>query len=131
VGRSLRTRPVDLTGRLDVRETMALVAGLDLFLSPDTSTMHMACAVGTPSVTVFGPSDPARYFSGRGPRHVVVRADLWCAPCNLIRKPPEECAGPGPPECLRLVGAHEVYAHAERLLREVGGYVPAAAAAAP
>jgi ADP-heptose:LPS heptosyltransferase len=131
VGRQLRTKPADLTGRLDVRETMALIAGLDLFLSPDTGTMHMACAVGTPSVTVFGPSDPARYFSGHGPRHVVARADLWCAPCNLIRKPPEECAGPEPPECLRLVGAQDVYLHAARLLREIGGYGPAAAAAAP
>ena len=129
VGRNLRAKPVDLTGRLDVRETMAVIAALDLFLSPDTGTMHMACAVGTPSVTVFGPSDPARYFSGRGPRHVVVRADLWCAPCNLIRKPPAECAGPEPPECLRLVTVEEVHLQAARLLREVGGYGPVAAVA--
>jgi len=124
VARELQRTPVDLTGRLGVRETMAVIAGLDLFLSPDTGTMHMACAVGTPSVTVFGPSDPARYFSGRGPRHVVVRADLWCSPCNLIRKPPAECAGPQPPECLRLVSPDEVHLQASRLLREVGGYAP-------
>jgi len=117
VARPLRERPVDLTGRLGLRETMAVIAELDLFLSPDTGTMHMACAVGTPSVSVFGPSDPVRYFSGQGPRHVVARADLWCAPCNLIRKPPEECAGPEPPECLRLVTADTVYAQAARLLR--------------
>jgi heptosyltransferase-2/heptosyltransferase-3 len=127
IGRDLRTKPIDLTGRLDVRETMAVIAGLDLFLSPDTGTMHMACAVGTPSVSVFGPSDPARYFSGRGPRHVVVRADLWCAPCNLIRKPPAECAGAEPPECLRLVTVDEVHRQAARLLREVGGPAPATA----
>ena len=45
-----------------------------------------------------------------GTRHVVVRHELWCAPCNLIRKPPAECAGPEPPECLRLVGVDAVYA---------------------
>jgi ADP-heptose:LPS heptosyltransferase len=129
VARPLRVRPIDLTGRLDARETMAVIAALDLFLSPDTGTMHMACAVGTPSVTVFGPSDPVRYFSGQGPRHVVVRADLWCAPCNLIRKPPSECAGPEPPECLRLVSVDSVHAPAARLLREVGGFAPAAGAA--
>jgi hypothetical protein len=81
-------------------------------------------------VTVFGPSDPVRYFSGHGPRHVVVRADLWCAPCNLIRKPPAECAGPEPPECLRLVSVETVYLQASRLLRQVGGYAPAAAVVA-
>ena len=125
----LSGQSADLTGRLDVRETMAVIAALDLFLSPDTGTMHMACAVGTPSVTVFGPSDPARYFSGRGPRHAVVRADLWCAPCNLIRKPPAECDGPEPPECLRLVTVEQVYQVAARVLRETGGYTAAAAGA--
>ena len=129
VTQKLAGSPVDLIGRLGVRETMAVIAGLDLFLSPDTGTMHMACAVGTPSVTVFGPSDPVRYFSGRGPRHVVARADLWCSPCNLIRKPPAECSGTEPPECLRLVSVDEVHVQASRLLREVGGHARREAAA--
>jgi ADP-heptose:LPS heptosyltransferase len=106
---------VDLTGRLRLRETLAVIGALDLFLSPDTGPMHMACAVGTASVSVFGPSDPVRYFSGQGPRHVVVRSDLWCSPCNLIRKPPVECRG-GMPECLRLVSGDDVYGAAVRLL---------------
>jgi heptosyltransferase-1 len=129
VARALRGQAVDLTGRLGVGETMDVIAGLDLFLSPDTGPMHMACAIGTPSVAVFGPSDPVRYFSGLGPRHVVVRADLWCSPCNLIRKPPAESAGPEPPECLRLVGVEDVHVQAARLLREVGGFRPLEAAA--
>jgi ADP-heptose:LPS heptosyltransferase len=126
LSRRLPFRPVDLTGRLGLRETVALIAELDLFLSPDTGTMHAACAVGTPSVSVFGPSDPVRYFSGgsgeSGRRHVVVRAELWCAPCNLIRKPPAECDDGVPPECLRSVGVDDVHREAARLLREVGGY---------
>ena len=114
-----RTPPVDTTGKLGVRDTLGLISRLDLFLSPDTGTMHMACAVGTPSVTVFGPSDPARYFSGGGdPRHVVVRPDLWCSPCNLIRKPPAECAGSEPPECLRLIGVDQVRLAATAALRD-------------
>jgi ADP-heptose:LPS heptosyltransferase len=126
LARRLAFRPVDLTGRLRLRETVALLAELDLFLSADTGTMHAACAVGTPSVSVFGPSDPARYFSGgtgeTGQRHVVVRPELWCAPCNLIRRPPTECDTGAPPECLRLVEVDDVHREAARLLREVGGY---------
>jgi ADP-heptose:LPS heptosyltransferase len=126
VARRLSFRPVDLIGRLTLRETMALLAELDLFLSPDTGTMHAACAIGTPSVSVFGPSDPARYFSGgtgrSGERHVVARAELWCAPCNLIRRPPAECDDGAPPECLRRVEVDDVHREAARLLREVGGY---------
>lgn len=120
VAHALGKLSFDLTGKLNVRETLAVIEKLDLFLSPDTGPMHMACAVGTPSVAVFGPSDPARYFSGgdglHGSRHVVVRTELWCSPCNLIRKPPAECDGPEPPECLRLVTVEQVYAEAQGLL---------------
>jgi ADP-heptose:LPS heptosyltransferase len=116
----LAARPIDLTGRLTARETMAVIAAVDLFLSPDTGPMHMACAVETPSVSVFGPSDPVRYFSGGsgapGSRHVVVRSELWCAPCNLIRKPPDECAGAQPPECLLGITPQAVYVQAARLI---------------
>lgn len=125
LARGLAARPVDLTGRLTARETMSVIAAVDLFLSPDTGPMHMACAVDTPSVSVFGPSDPVRYFSGGsgapGTRHVVVRHELWCAPCNLIRKPPAECAGPEAPECLREVTPQAVYAEAARLLETAQG----------
>lgn len=121
----LARKPVDLTGKLGVIETLSVVAAVDLFLSPDTGPMHMACAVDTPSVSVFGPSDSVRYFSGGsgapGTRHVVVRHELWCAPCNLIRKPPAECSGPEPPECLRGVTVDAVYQAAARLLAETGG----------
>lgn len=129
VAARLPERPTDLAGRLSVRETLAVVEQLDLYLSPDTGTMHLACLVGTPTVSVFGPSDPGRYFFDFEPaerlRHVVCRPDLWCAPCNLIRRPPAECAKAALPECLDLVGVDEVHAAAARLLK-AGGFAPRA-----
>ena len=126
LGRELPRRGYDMSGRLSVRETLAVIGGLDLFLSPDTGPMHMACLADTPSVSVFGPSDPGRYFSApEGARHRIVRHDLWCSPCNLIRRPPAECAGPEPPECLGAVTAEEVYAAAREVL-QTGGFEPRA-----
>ena len=124
VARGLAGPVRDLTGQLSLVESLALIGALDLFLSADTGPMHMAAAVDAPSVSVFGPSDPRRYFSGGtgGPetRHVVVQPDLWCAPCNLIRRPPRECLGPDGPECLRLVTVDAVHSAAVRVLRSGG-----------
>jgi ADP-heptose:LPS heptosyltransferase len=124
LARRLERPPLDITGRLGVRETMALIEALDLFLSCDTGPMHMACAVDTPSVAIFGPSDPVRFFSGgegaSGSRHVALRPELWCAPCNLIRRPPAECGGDAMPECLSLVTTDAVHREAARLLVEAG-----------
>ena len=121
LGSGLPRPVIDLAGRLSVAETMAVIGALDLFLSPDTGPMHMACAMGTPSVAVFGPSAAERYSSAdlspQPALHVVVRRELWCAPCNLIRRPPEECVADVTPECLRIVTVDDVYEAAATLLR--------------
>jgi ADP-heptose:LPS heptosyltransferase len=115
--KGLPQRGQDLTGKLTLREMLAVLERLDLFLSPDTGPMHMAASVNARALAVFGPSDPVRYFSGASPRQAVVRRELWCAPCNLIRKPPAECVDADAPECLRLVTVDDVYNAASRLLR--------------
>jgi ADP-heptose:LPS heptosyltransferase len=81
---------------------------LDLVVTGDTGPMHLAQAVGTPIVAVFGPSDPVRY-APRGLRDRVVRVDLPCSPCNRIRRPPARCVG-HTPDCLAAVSAAAVLA---------------------
>ena len=68
--------------------------------------MHLAAAVGTPVVAVFGPSDPVRYAPS-GPSDRVVRVDLPCSPCNRIRLPPSRCVG-HTPDCLVGVSVDRV-----------------------
>ncbi len=91
-------RVLDVCGRADLVTLAAILAGLDLFVTGDTGPMHLAHAVGTPVVAVFGPSDPARY-APRGPHDRIVRIDLPCSPCNRIRLPPARCTG-HTPDCL-------------------------------
>ncbi len=52
---------VDLVGKLEWGEMAAIIERCSLFLGNDTGAMHLAAAVGTPVVALFGPSDPARY----------------------------------------------------------------------
>ena len=98
---------IDLAGMADLLTLAAIIERLDVYITGDTGPMHMAAAVGTPVVAIFGPSDPARYAPS-DLMHQVLRIDLPCAPCNRIRLPPARCTG-GTPDCLRGVGADAVY----------------------
>jgi ADP-heptose:LPS heptosyltransferase len=92
----------------------AILARLDVLVTGDTGPMHLAAAVGTPVVAVFGPSDPARYATV-GPFDRVVRFDLPCGPCNRIRRPPARCVG-HTPDCLAGVTSDAVFAAATSVL---------------
>ena len=106
---------VDVSGA-DLITVAAVLQRLDLFVTGDTGPMHLAHAVGTPIVAVFGPSDPARY-APRGMRDVVVRIDLPCSPCNRIRLPPARCTG-HTPDCLAGIGPAQVLAAIDDVLRD-------------
>ena len=106
---------LDLTGKLGLGEFAEVMSAFHGFVSGDTSAMHFACAIGVPSVTIFGPSDPQRYFSGgdlgfqSGQKHIALSPSLWCSPCNLIRRPPQECDFAPTPECLAAVSTEQVF----------------------
>jgi len=70
----------DLAGRLDVPELVALLARADLLVTNDTGPLHLADAVGTPVLGLYGPNTPLRY-GPRGPRSLALYADLPCSPC--------------------------------------------------
>ena len=107
---------VDLTGGPDLLVLAAVLEGARLVLTGDTGPMHLAAAVRAPVVAVFGPSMPVRY-APRSTAHRVVRVDLWCAPCNMIRKPPARCQG-HTPDCLTGVTVDAVTAAALSLVAE-------------
>ncbi len=111
------TRPAKLLG-LSLPTFAAVIERLDAFLTGDTGPMHLSHAVGTANVAIFGPSDPIRY----GPDEslglrLVVRSSVYCSPCNMIRRPPAECAKVPTPECLKAVTLDQVL----RAVREMLG----------
>lgn len=84
--RYLQCRVYDLGARLDLPKLAALLERLTVFIGNDTGVTHMAAAVGTPTVAIFGPMDwnVTHPWSDRA---VVVRRSPPCAPCFLRECP--------------------------------------------
>ena len=79
--RMVMKRPgLDLSGKTSLRQLAALYQRSRLVVSTDTGPMHLAAAMGTPVVALFGPTAPWR-TGPFGPGHRVVRAAAHCAPC--------------------------------------------------
>jgi len=107
-----KTALVDIAGRTSLGDAIALIACCDLFITNDSGLMHVAGALGVPTVAVFGSTDPKTTYP-LGERTVLVRRPVDCSPC--LR---QEC--PTDFRCMDLVTVDEVLEHSTRLLEEAG-----------
>ncbi len=83
---AMQTHSVSLVGQTSLPEFLALLARAQLFIGNDSGAMHLAAAVGLPSVIIFGPTDEA----GTGPlsqRAHLVKQPVSCSPCFLRHCP--------------------------------------------
>lgn len=71
----------DHAGKLALRESVGLIRSARLFIGCDTGPMHIAAAVGTPVLALFGAADPAR-TGPFGAEHVVLTHPVPCSPCR-------------------------------------------------
>jgi len=104
------SKPLNLAGKLSIKELGALTARARLFIGVDSMPMHLAAAAGTPSVALFGPSGEHEWRPWRV-AHRVVTTDHACRPCGN-----DGCGGGKVSECLTTLGVDEVYAAAQELL---------------
>jgi heptosyltransferase I len=103
-----KARPVDLVNRTSLRELVALIAGARAMVTNDSGPMHVAAAVGTPVVAIFGPTHPER-TGPYGPGHRVLSQQSTCSPC--FRRQCLFARGPQALCCLKNVAAEEVARH--------------------
>ncbi len=103
-------RCLNLAGRTSLPELGAVIARLALLLTNDSGPAHIAYALGTPSVTIFGATDPARWGPLDPSRHRVVVNPVPCHPCDYW-----DC--PIGLNCLKGIRVEHVLAVAEEVLR--------------
>lgn len=100
---------VDLSGRTPVPVLAALLEGAALFLGNDSGPMHLAAAVDTPIVAVFGPGSPSKTRPWTAPERArCLWAALPCSPCRQAFW--KECrpSPDGKPPCLTAVSKEAV-----------------------
>ena len=106
--RHMGTKGIDLTGKTGLLQLAALLERCALLVTNDTGTMHVATAVGTPVVALFGSTDPIT-TGPWGEGHVVVKKDVDCSPCWKRVCPTDH-------KCMKLITVDEVLKECERYL---------------
>jgi heptosyltransferase-3 len=105
-----RSGITDLSGQLSLRELGAVIATSRMLIGVDSVPMHMAAALGTPLVALFGPSGDIEWGPWRAV-HRIVAQDMPCRPCEM-----KGCGDSGYSECLATLPVEQVYAAAQALL---------------
>jgi heptosyltransferase-2/heptosyltransferase-3 len=100
-------RPVRAELDRSWEQLAALYEVVDLVVGMDSGPLHLATAVGTPTLRVYGPTDPAIYGPAGSPaNHRVIQAALPCQPCGNLIGPP--CGYLQDPPCLAAVSVDHV-----------------------
>jgi heptosyltransferase-2 len=106
---------IDATGRLSLLGTAALMQRASLVITNDSAPLHLASAMNTPTVALFGPTVPAFGFGPMAERRVIVQHEtLPCRPCDAHG--PRECPL-GHWRCMRQVEPERVAERARELMQ--------------
>ena len=91
-----------------------MISCCSVFVSNDAGPMHIAAALGVPTIGIFGPGEDFVWFPyDPSAGHTPLRKDVPCHPCHL-----DFCnrAGDGYMECMKLLAVSDVFAAVERAL---------------
>ena len=101
----------DLAGKLTLKQLAALTASARIFIGVDSAPMHIAAAVRTPVVVLFGPSSEIEWGPWQVPNRIVASAEHACRPCGN-----DGCGGGKVSECITRLPIDSVLKAADSLL---------------
>ncbi|MGI8668971.1 MAG: lipopolysaccharide heptosyltransferase II [Aridibacter sp.] len=99
-------KPIILTGETSLYEAVAILAEVDLLVSNDMGLAHVSSAVGTKTLTIFGPTNP---LTTKPWNSEIIRQDVECSPCMLRDCPIDH-------RCMKWILPEEVFAKAIAVL---------------
>lgn len=105
----MQAKPCLLTGKLTLDELIAVLSFLDILVTNDSGPMHLAAAVGTPVVALFGFTDPRR-TGPLGNHHILIRKVNDCPTCTHYRCTQQRA-------CMSLIEVEEVVQAVLTILR--------------
>jgi heptosyltransferase-2 len=113
VVKAMHNQAIDLAGKTNLDEFMAIIDNLRLLITNDGGPLHIAVALRVKTVSIFGPVDDEVY----GPypasdRHIVVKKDLTCSPCYQRFRLPA-CSRNR--ECINSISTERVFEAVRRL----------------
>jgi len=106
--KTCKSEVYNLAGRTSLGELKAILVRCNLLIGGDSAGMHIASAVGTPTISIFGPSSPVSW-APRGEQHHVIKKDWSCVPCR-----DKGCQNTGRSRCLEALTLEEVKAVVEK-----------------
>jgi ADP-heptose:LPS heptosyltransferase len=107
-----RARLINLAGKLSLGGLFALLEKSRCVVTNDTGPLHMAWALGAPTVVLFGPGDPGHYGPS-GDRFRVIKKSIYCSPCLYeVDLPP--CMGDN--VCMQRISVEEVQEAVDSLI---------------
>ena len=106
----MTTEALNFAGKTSLGGLAAIMSRVDLFISNDTGPAHLADALATPSITIFGPSEPRRWAALDRAIHPFIQQPVACSPCTY-----QDC--PIDHRCLHWISPQMVSAAAQELLK--------------
>jgi len=114
IGEQGVTKPILAAGETSLGGLAAVMARCQLVLGVDSGPLHLAVAMGTPTVHLFGPVDSRAFGPWGDPaRHIVVTSEMDCIPCNRLDYALSEL---NQHSCVRNITVEQVLEAAGRLL---------------
>ncbi len=108
------TRPIVTAGETGLGQLAAVMARCHLVMGVDSGPLHLAVAMGTPTIHLYGPVDWRAFGPWGDPtRHIVIRSDMDCIPCNRLDYDSEEI---GEHPCVRSITVDQVLKAVESFL---------------